>query len=325
MRGLIVVGFAFGCLVASGCGDANNPATPTPTPVAPPAKGPEGRLIADGSSTVYPITHEAKSSYGRVNSNTQVLVSIHGTTGGFARYLSSEVDIVNASRPATADEESKARENDLAWTPFVVGYDGVTVVVNTTNTFVKDLSVEQLKRLFEPQSTVHTWNDLDPAWPDRAIHLYVPDTESGTFDFFTEAIVGKVDSQREDVKTSVDDGTLVKDVAGDPDGLGYFGFSYYSANKADIRAVPIRPQSNAPAVMPDLDTLLRRQYTPLGRPLFIYVKKAAMARPEVSAFVRHYLKNVEELATLAGYVPPSAEDVAANGRALQEFAPTSTR
>jgi phosphate transport system substrate-binding protein len=280
------------------------------------AEGPSGVVVADGSSTVYPITHAAKGSYERANPNAQVIVGVHGTTGGFTRYLSGDVDVVNASRAATPDEQARAREKGLDWTPFLVGHDGVTVVVNPTNRFVKDLSVEQLKRLFEPGSSIRSWKDLDPSWPDRKINLYVPDEDSGTFDFFTEAIVGKVDAQRTDVKTSADDGTLVKDVGGDPDGLGYFGFSYYGANKGDVRAVPIRRTAESPPVPPELETLLRREYVPLGRPLYIYVKNDAMRRPEVAEFVRHYLENVEELATMAGYVPPSDEDVAANARAL---------
>lgn len=278
-----------------------------------------GVVRVDGSSTVYPITQEAKSGFSRLNADVRVLIGVHGTTGGFSRYLSGEVDIINASRVATPEEETRARENALDWTSFVVGYDGITVVVNPTNTFVDALSVQQLKQLFEPESRVHTWRDLDPRWPDRKINLYVPDQESGTFDFFTETIVGQLDAQRTDTKTSADDSTLVKDVAGDPDGLGYFGFAYYNSNKADIRAVPIRRAPGEPAVTPTLSTLLKREYTPLGRPLFIYVKNEAMKRPEVAEFVHYYLEQVEELATLAGYVPPSSEDLRSNVRALESL------
>lgn len=280
--------------------------------------GPEssGRIVIDGSSTVYPISHEAKAAYERRMPNVEVLVSIHGTTGGFTRYLKGEVDIIDASRPAHADEERKARELGLDWTPLTVGYDGVTVVVNRTNNFVKALSVDQLRRLFDPKSTIKTWKELDPSWPDRAIKLYVPDRDSGTFDFFTEAINGAPGAQRSDTVTSADDGTLAKDIGGDPDALGYFGFAYYAANKGDIRAIPIQANADADAVEPLLETLIARKYIPLGRPLYVYVKNKSMARPEVADFVTYYSENVSELASLAGYVPPSDEDLAANKSAL---------
>ena len=178
----------------------------------------------------------------QVNPKVNVVVDNHGTGGGFSRYLKGEVDIVDASRPAKPDEEAKAKAQGIDWTRFLVGYDGITVVVNPKNDFVKALTVAQLKALWEPESKVKTWKDLDPSWPDRKIVLYCPDNDSGTFEFFTEAIVGKARSQREDVQASSDDNILVKGVAGDRDGLGYFGYAYYAANKDKLRAVPIKDE-----------------------------------------------------------------------------------
>jgi phosphate transport system substrate-binding protein len=197
-----------------------------------------------------------------------------------------------------------------------VGYDGITVVVNPANEAVKELEVAQLKAIWEPGSKVQTWKDIDPSWPESKIVLYSPDRDSGTFEFFTEAIVGKAKSQREDVQASSDDNILVKGVAGDRDGLGYFGYAYYTANKDKLRAVPIKATADAPAVAPSPETILDKSYTPLSRPLYIYVKNSALRRPEVAAFVKYYLENVGKLATKAGYVAPTAEDMAANLRAL---------
>ena len=176
-----------------------------------------------------------------------MVVDNHGTGGGFSRYLEGEVDIVDASRAAKPDEESKAKAQGIEWTRFLVGYDGITLVVNPKNDFVKSLSVEQLKAIWAPASKVKTWKDVDPAWPDRKIILYSPDNDSGTFEFFTEAIVGKAKSQRDDVQQSSDDNTLVNGVAGDPDGLGYFGYAYYAANRDKLRAVAVQ---NGPDAKP---------------------------------------------------------------------------
>ena len=184
-----------------------------------------------------------------------MVVDNHGTGGGFSRYLEGEVDIVDASRPAKPDEESKAKAQGIEWTRFVVGYDGITLVVNPKNDFVKSLTVEQLKAIWAPASKVKTWKDVDPAWPDRKIILYSPDNDSGTFEFFTEAIVGKAKSQRDDVQQSSDDNTLVNGVAGDPDGLGYFGYAYLRGQQGQApgRGRPERAGCQAGAAQPGDD------------------------------------------------------------------------
>ena len=271
-------------------------------------------VVVDGSSTVYRISKLAQEEFAKIYDN--VVVNNSGTGGGFSKYLANEVDIVDASRPAKAEEEAKANEQGIGWARFVVGYDGITVVVNSKNDFVKDLTVERLKALWEPDSKVKTWKDLDPSWPDREVKLYSPDDKSGTFEFFTEAIVGKAKSQRKDVQASSDDNTLVRGVGGDPDGLGYFGYAYYKANASTLRAVPVGKDKDAPAIEPTPETILAKTYAPLSRPLFIYVKKSAFRRPGASAFVKFYLENISDLATRAKYVPPTAEDIKANRETL---------
>lgn len=274
--------------------------------------GSQGTVAVDGSSTVYRISHEAQLAFEKVDPGPVVVVNIHGTGGGFGRYLQNEVDLVDASRLAKPEEEAKAKAQGLDWTRFTVGYDGITVVVNPKNDFVKALSVAQLKALYEPGSKVQTWKDLDPSWPDRKVVLYSPDHDSGTFEFFVEAVVGKGKEQRQDVQVSADDNTLVKGVAGDADGIGYFGYAYYAANADKLRAVPIQKGPDAQAVMPSPETILKQSYEPLSRPLFVYAKNSALRRPEVSAFLKFYLDNVSALATRAGYVAPTPTDIAAN-------------
>jgi phosphate transport system substrate-binding protein len=277
--------------------------------------GPSGTVVVDGSSTVFRISSTAQEAYHEVNPKVDVVVDKHGTGGGFGRYLQGEVDIVDASRAAKPDEEAKAKAQGIEWTRFVVGYDGITVVVNPKNDAIKTLSVAQLKTIWAPDSTVKTWKDVDPSWPDRKIVLYSPDKDSGTFEFFTEAIVGKAKSQRDDVQASSDDNTLVSGVAGDLDGLGYFGYAYYSANQDKLRSVAVQAGPDAPPVSPNPGTILDKSYTPLARPLYIYVKNSAMRRPEVAAFLKYYLEKVGSLAEKAGYVAPTAEDQAANLKA----------
>jgi phosphate transport system substrate-binding protein len=271
-----------------------------------------GTVIVDGSSTVFRISKVAQEAFSRDHPDVTVVVDNHGTGGGFSRYLQGEVDIVDASRPAKPEEEAQAKAQGIDWTRFVVGYDGITLVVNPQNDFVKALSVAQLKAIWEPDSQVKTWKDVDPSWPARKLILYSPDRDSGTFEFFTEAIVGKARSQRDDVQQSPDDNTLVTGVAGDRDGLGYFGYAYFAAYQNKLRAVPIQDAPDRQPVAPSPATIEDKSYAPLSRPLYLYAKNSALRRPDVSAFLRYYLDNLETLARRAGYVAPTPADRAAN-------------
>ena len=196
----------------AGCGGGT-----TPAPRA---------VIVDGSSTVYRISKAAQEAYSDVNQGLTIVVDNHGTGGGFARYFEGEVDIVDASRDAKPEETAKSKAQGIEWTRFLVGYDGITLVVNPKNDFVKSLTVEQLKPIWKSGSTVKNWKDVDPSWPDQKVVLYCPDHDSGTFEFFVEAVLGKGGAQRDDVQASSDDNILVNGVAGDPNGLGYFGYAW---------------------------------------------------------------------------------------------------
>jgi phosphate transport system substrate-binding protein len=293
----------------AGCG-GDEPTTATPS----------GTVEVDGSSTVFRISKAVQEAYSDAKPDVTVVVGNHGTGGGFARYLQGEIDVVDASRDAKQDEASKAQAQGLDWTRYLIAYDGITLAVNPQNTFVQSLTVDQLKAIWAPGSTVKTWKDVNPDWPDRKIVLYSPDNDSGTFEFFTEAIVGKAKSQRGDVQQSADDNILVNGVAGDQDGLGYFGLAYYVANKSKLRAIAVQSGADAKPVMPSHDTVLDKSYKPLSRPLYIFVKNSAMRRPEVAEFVKFYLANAAKYSEKAGYVAPTADDIAANDRALAPVA-----
>ena len=273
-------------------------------------------VVVDGSSTVFRISKAAQEQFAKANDKVEVIVSTSGTSGGFTKYLNNEIDIVDASRPAKAQEESKAKSQGLDWLKFLVGYDGISVIVHKKNDFIKELTVEQLARLWKPESDVKTWKDLDLSWPDREIKFYSPDDKSGTFDFFTEAVVGKPGSQRKNVQASSDDNILVRGVSGDQDGIGYLGYAYYQANADKLRVIPIKKTADSPAVEPNPDTILAKTYAPLSRPLFIYVKRSSYRRASVAAFVDFYLDKIEDLATRAKYVSPTSEDRAANKATL---------
>ncbi len=302
--------------IAAGCGSSDGPAGGG-------ALKPAAAVIVDGSSTVYRISMAARAGFEKIKPDTVVVVDYHGTGAGFSRYLQGEVDIIDASRAAKDSEESKAKAQGIEWSRFLVGYDGITLVVNPKNNFAKSLSVAQLKSIWATGSKAMTWKDVDPAWPDRKIILYSPDHDSGTFEFFVEAIVGKDVGQRDDVQPSSDDNTLVIGVSGDADALGYFGYSYFASNQDKLRAVAVQNGPDAPPVLPSPTTIIDKTYAPLSRPLFIYVKNSAARRAEVSEFLKYYLDNIDQLAVTGGYAPPTAEDKTANQATLAKLLPAA--
>lgn len=307
------IGLFFLIGIMAGCGGPAGPGGGALKPAA--------TVIVDGSSTVYRISMAARAAFSKVKPAIVVVVDNHGTGGGFSRYLEGEVDIVDASRAAKPDEESKAKAQGIEWSRFLVGYDGITLVVNPKNNFVKSFSVQQLKSIWTTGSNVKTWKDVDPAWPARKIILYSPDNDSGTFEFFTEAIIGKGVGQRDDVQQSSDDNTLVIGVEGDPDGLGYFGYAYYAANQDKLRAVAVQNGPSAQPVLPSPATIIDKTYAPLSRPLFIYVKNSAARRTEVGDFLKYYLDSIDQFAVTGGYAPPTAEDKTANQTTLAKLLP----
>jgi len=267
--------------------------------------GLSGRITSDGSSTVFPVTEAAAEEFIReTGGRVQVTVASSGTGGGFKRFCAGEIDIANASRPIKEEERQLCARNGLEAVELPVATDGLAVVVNNQNTFVQCLTVDELKRIWQPGSTVRTWADVRAGFPAQPIKLYGPGTSSGTFDYFTAEVVGEEDASRSDYTASEDDNVLVTGVAGDAGSLGYFGFAYYIENRQQLRAVGV--DAGQGCVQPTAETIENGSYRPLSRPLLLYVNRAALQRPEVREFVGFYLQSAGELAAQVGYVPLSA-------------------
>lgn len=305
--------FLAGCGGGGGGGEGGGNSAGSSSGTGGSSGGGAKTIVVDGSSTVFRISKAAQVGYGKVNPDIEVVVESHGTGGGFGRYMEGEVDIVDASREAKPEETAKAT-GKLAWTRYLVGHDGISVLVNPKNDFVSELSLADLKKLWEPDSKIKTWKDLNPAWPDRKITFFSPDKDSGTFEYFTEAVNKKARSQRSDIQASPDDNTLVRGVAGDADSIGYFGFAYYSANASKLKLVKIKGDKGA--VAPSKETILSGEYPALARPLYLYVKNDSLKRAEVKAFLGYYLENVVTHSEKAGYVGPTADEIKANSGAF---------
>lgn len=265
-----------------------------------------GTVAIDGSSTVFPITEAVAEEFQGKYPRVRVTVGLSGTGGGFKKFVLGETDINDASRVIKESEAQAAAEHGVEYIEMPVAFDGLTVIVNPENDWVDHLTVEELKKIWQPGSTVKTWRDVRAEWPDQTINLYGPGVDSGTFDYFTEAINGESRLSRSDYTASEDDNVLVSGVSGDKNALGYFGFAYYEENKESLRAVPI--DGGAGPIMPTHDSVNNGTYAPLSRPLFMYVRRDAADRPEVTAFVRFYMENAETLVNEIGYValPKSA-------------------
>jgi phosphate transport system substrate-binding protein len=259
----------------------------------------------DGSSTVYPITEAVAEEFQKMKKNAvKVTVGISGTGGGFKKFCRGETDISDASRPILKKEMEDCAKAGIKYVELPVAFDALTVVVNPKNTWIKQLTVAELKMMWEPsaQGKITKWNQVNPAWPDAPLKLFGPGADSGTFDYFTEAVNGKSKSSRGDFTASEDDNVLVQGVSRDNNALGFFGFAYYDENKGKLKAVPIvNPKGKA--VMPSIDAVMAGEYEPLARPIFIYVSAKSMDKPEVKEFVEFYLKHGGKLAKEVKYVP----------------------
>ena len=262
----------------------------------------------DGSSTVFPITEAVAEDFQIAKRGAiRVTVGISGTGGGFKKFCRNEIDIVNASRPITHLEMEACKKEGVQYIEMPIAFDALTVVVNPKNTWSKTITVTELKKIWEPdaQGKINNWNQINPAWPDKRIKLYGPGADSGTFEYFTEAIVGKAKSSRGDFTASEDENVLVQGVASDIYALGFFGFAYYIENRNKINAVAI--DSGEGGVLPSAATVENTSYKPLSRPIFIYVNAKSTEKPEVHEFVNFYMNNAPELVTEVKYFPLSKE------------------
>jgi phosphate transport system substrate-binding protein len=271
------------------------------------AQGAHAQIIKiDGSSTVYPITEAVAEDFQKAKKNAiKVTVGISGTGGGFKKFCRGETDISNASRPILAKEMEDCKAAGVEYIEMLVAYDALTVVVNPKNAFLKQATVEELKTLWEPaaQGKVTRWKQVNPAWPDAPVKLFGAGADSGTFDYFTEAVVGKAKSSRGDYTASEDDNVLVQGISRDVNAIGYFGYAYYAENMARLRGVPIVNPKTGKAVEPSGANVENGTYVPLSRPIFIYVSAKSVAKPEVVEFLDFYMKNGEKLIREVKYVP----------------------
>lgn len=264
-----------------------------------------GTIEIDGSSTVGPISEAVAEEFEKEN-QVGVNIGISGTGGGFKKFTKGEIDICDASRAIKEEEEAEAKKNNINYVELEVAYDGLAVVVNPQNTWVKDLTVADLKKLWEPaaEGKIKTWNQIRPEYPNEPIKLYGPGTDSGTYDYFTEEIVDPekgAPKSRSDFNSSEDDNILVEGIAGDKGAIGFFGLAYFEENKDKLKLVSINN------VLPTMETVMNKTYAPLSRPLFIYVNSNAAKRPEVQAYIKFYLENGAKLSKEVGYIPLAKE------------------
>ena len=268
----------------------------------------QGQIKIDGSSTVYPITEAVAEEFRRDQPDIRITVGVSGTGGGFKKFGRGETDISNASRSIKQSEVDACKANNIDFIELPVAFDGLAIVVNPKNTWVDYLTVAELKKIWEPeaQNVIKNWSQIRAGWPNEPIHLYGAGTASGTYDYFTEAVVGKSHSSRGDYTASEDDNVLVQGVSTDKTALAFFGLAYYLENADKLKLIPIDDQKDENGkgpILPTLETVSNGTYVPLARPEFIYISTAAADRPEVKAFVKFYLEVASELITEVGYIP----------------------
>jgi len=290
-------------VVFSGCTKEE----PQPTePGAPAALS--GMIKVDGSSTVYPVTEAVAEEFGKKHRDVKVTVGISGTGGGFKKFCAGETDVSDASRPIKPSEVLLCANAGIEYIEVPVAFDGLAIVVNPANDWAQHITVEELKRMWAPeaQGKVLKWSDVRTGWPDKELHLFGPGVDSGTYDYFTEAVVGKEHASRGDFTSSEDDNVLVQGIATDPLALGFFGYAYYAENKNRLKVVPVEdgnPSNGDGPIAPSMDTVRKGTYQPLSRPLFVYFSKNSLKRKEVEEFSRFYLANAVNLVGETGYIP----------------------
>lgn len=279
-----------------------------------------GNIKIDGSSTVYPITEAIAEKYRTVKPKINITIGISGTGGGFKKLDRNELDIADASRKIKPEEAAPLKEKNIDFLEIPIAYDGLAVVVNPQNNWVDHLTTAELKTIWEPaaQGKIMSWKQVRSTFPDNKLSLMGPGTASGTFDYFTEAIVGKSGSSRGDYMPSEDDNVLVQGIKGEKNGLAFFGLAYVHENAKDLKLVPI--DNGSGPVLPTVETVKNGTYKPLSRPLFVYVTSDAIKNPEVLDFLNFYLDNVKGIITDVGYVALNDDQYAAAKDALKKFA-----
>jgi phosphate transport system substrate-binding protein len=292
-------------VLAAACGGSDAPASGTAAPQV---------ITADGSSTVFPITEAVAEEFPKVSPGARVTVGSSGTGGGFQKFCRNETDLSNASRPIRQTEVEACAKAGIEYIELPVAYDGLAVVIHPKNTWATSMTVDELKKLWEPaaQGKITRWNQIRPDWPDQEIHLFGAGVDSGTFEYFTEAIMGKAAASRGDYTSSEDDNVIVQGVSGDPNALGYFGYAYYEQNKDKLKVVAVddKDETNgAGAVAPSPETVSNGTYRPLSRPVFVYVKARSLDRPEVTNFLQFYLDQGQALVREVGYVPMTSREL----------------
>jgi phosphate transport system substrate-binding protein len=284
---------ALALLAAAGCGGGSSPDGGS-------TRG--GDIKVDGSSTVFVLSEAVAEEFTNAGNRARVTVGQSGTGGGFQKFCRGETDVSDASRPIRPPEIAACEKGGIAFYEIPVAYDGIAVVVNPKADWINDITTDELKMLWAPdaQGKIRRWNQIRAAWPDREIHLFGAGVDSGTYDYFTEAITGKEGASRGDFTSSEDDNVLVQGVAGDELALGFLPYAYYNENRSRLKLVAI--DAGKGPVAPSFDTIRNGSYAPLSRPLFIYVSERSLARPEVQQFVDFYIANVGGLAEEVGYV-----------------------
>lgn len=281
----------------------------------PPVAFSQETVKIDGSSTVFPITEAVAEDFqASKRGKVRVTVGISGTGGGFKKFCRGETDISNASRPILAREMEECRKVGVQYVELPVAYDALTVVINPKNEWLKSVSVADLQKMWEPaaQGKITKWKQVNDRWPDQSMKLFGPGADSGTFDYFTEAVNGRSKASRGDYTAAEDDNILVQGVARDVNGIGYFGIAYYIENKDKLKALPIvNPKTNQP-VVPSAETVMDGSYQPLARPIFIYVNAKSLQRAEVREFIEYYMKRADALVREVKYVPLPAKAYAYN-------------
>lgn len=286
-----------------------------------------GEIKIDGSSTVYPISEAVAEEYMKGQHEVKVTVGLSGTGGGFKKFGRGETDINDASRPIKTEEIQLCDSNKIHYTDVQIAFDGLSVVVNPQNTWVKDITVAELKKMWEPeaQGKIKKWNQIRPEWPNEEFHLYGAGTESGTYDYFTEVIVGKSHSSRGDYTASEDDNVLVQGVSGDKNALGFFGFAYFEENQDKLKLIPVDDQKDENGrgpILPSIETVKNKTYSPLSRPLFIYVNSEAAKKKEVQDFVHFYVDHAGALSKEVGFIPMSDAEYETQRNKWSEFVKT---